>query len=182
MVVQSDGRLVVAGGNFGGDIRQFGVMRFNADGSLDQTFGQAGKATVSFGASVNQEAHTVALMPDGKIVVAGMADQLVAVARFNSDGTLDTTLKGTGKVTTDPGGGNSSIWAATVQPDGKILVGGNRLGSQGLDFLVIRYNDDGRPRWRLRLCRHHELQFPSVQQRMHLCHDGSTRWQDSDSG
>src|SRR5687767_14705361 len=77
-----------------------------ADGSLDPTFGSGGIVTTDFGSGADQ-GYAVALQPDGKIVVAGMSLGAIntdfALARYNSDGSLDTTFDTDGMVMTDLG-------------------------------------------------------------------------------
>jgi uncharacterized delta-60 repeat protein len=155
LALQSDGKIVVAGtsgtgcqpfvGNFVLPHYEFGdfaVARYNHDGSLDATFASGGKVTTDFfGGSDN--ATAVALQSSGKIVVAGFADNDFALARYNSDGSLDTSLGTGGKVNTDFSGGTDEAWTLAVQSDGKIVVAGwTRVGSSA-DFALARYNSDG---------------------------------------
>ena len=98
-VVQPDGRIVVAGSNGFGPGSGFALARYLPDGSLDPTFSGDGKLTTNFPAGYGR-ALGVALQPDGKIVAAGSADQF-AVARYNSDGTLDETFSGDGLQTVE---------------------------------------------------------------------------------
>ncbi len=146
LVVQRDGKLVVAGFS---DSR-FGLVRYNADGGLDATFGSGGKVTTDFGATAS--ASAVVLQADGKIVVAGRAAtafgtfEHFALARYLPDGTLDATFGIGGKVITDFGG-PSGASALALQADGKIVVAGTRFGgfcpSPVLDFAVARYLPNG---------------------------------------
>ena len=123
-------------------ILSFAVLTIAAPGDLDLTFNGSGKATVSFGGS-SPEARATAIQSDGKIIVAGYATPLTtlvfALARYNSDGTLDTSFDGDGKVTTAISGNNLIGFSVAIQSDGKIVVGG--LVTSG--FVVVRYNADG---------------------------------------
>ena len=102
LAVQSDGKLVWAGegtASNGGAV--FAVVRFNANGTLDQTFGTGGLATTTFGNAL-QGAQAVLVQPDGKILVGGQVlfggrppRDIGGLARFNSNGSIDTTF-GTG--------------------------------------------------------------------------------------
>jgi uncharacterized delta-60 repeat protein/uncharacterized repeat protein (TIGR01451 family) len=146
VVVQPDGRIVAAGGT--GSVWE--LARYNPDGTLDVTFGIGGKVTTDFGLFPFEWAHAVVLQPDGKIVVAGTATPQpgpfdFAVARYNLNGTLDTTFGTGGKVTTDlapPFGSTDFAYAAALQADGKIVVGGFSSGN-GLDFALVRYTANG---------------------------------------
>src|SRR5262249_13391111 len=129
------------------------LARYNTDGSLDTSFGTAGQVTTDF-AGIFQRAYSVALQSDGKIVAAGYAfisttPEDFALARSNSDGTLDTTSGTGGKVDTDFGpyvaSGASSV---ALQSDGKIVAAGYAYpfsGITGFDFALARYNSDGSP-------------------------------------
>lgn len=138
LALQADGKIIVAGYS-GSDNVDFALVRYNNDGALDQTFAQTGQVTTDFGGEDNGLA--VALQTDGKILVVGSSgnnDDDFALARYNSDGTLDATFHQTGKVTSNLGG-NDYGYALTLQSDGKILV----AGSSSTDFALARYNSDG---------------------------------------
>jgi uncharacterized delta-60 repeat protein len=147
VVIQPDGKIVVAGDTGFGLASDFAVARYDDDGSLDTTFSSDGKVITDFGTDYDR-GKAIALQPDGKIVVAGdtgfgLASDF-AVARYNSDdGSLDTTFDGDGKVTTDFGGSNDEGRAIVVQPDGKIVVMGTAFIGDSLDFAIARYNVDG---------------------------------------
>lgn len=87
--------------------QDFGLSRFNVDGSLDATFGRGGKVTSDFG-STSESATTIGVQSDGKIVVAGIAVDLetadFVLARYTVDGRLDETSGINGSVRTDLGG------------------------------------------------------------------------------
>jgi uncharacterized delta-60 repeat protein len=98
-------------------------MRYNADGSLDTTFSGDGKLTTQVG--IVGGASSVAIQSDGKIVVAGGADNDFAVVRYNPDGSLDTDFFGVGMVITPVSSGDDYANGVVIQPDGKIVVGGH---------------------------------------------------------
>jgi len=137
VAVQPDGKIVAVGA---------GIIRYNPDGSLDTSFAGDGKQTTDFGTSA------VALQADGKIVVAGSlflslfpADADFALARYNTDGSPDTTFSGDGKLTTDLGGLDAAAEVA-LQADGKIVAGGGSgtpNDSSEAEFALARYNPDG---------------------------------------
>ncbi|MFC1820224.1 LamG-like jellyroll fold domain-containing protein [Thermodesulfobacteriota bacterium] len=141
IALQSDGKIVVAGTWFNGLDDDFAVARYNADGSLDTTFGSGGKVITAIGSS--DAANDVAVQSDGKIVVAGSAftgsKWDFAVVRYNTDGSLDTTFGSGGTVTTAIGLGIDYAYGMAVQSDGKIVVAGESSGV----FAVVRYNTDG---------------------------------------
>jgi uncharacterized delta-60 repeat protein len=111
VAVQSDGKIVVVGRaetNTGLATTDIALARYNANGSLDTTFGTGGKVTTAFVPTNNQvydDAFAVVIQPDGRIVVAGYTglafEEVFAVARYNVNGTLDSTFGNGGKVTTD---------------------------------------------------------------------------------
>jgi uncharacterized delta-60 repeat protein len=143
VAIQGDGKIVAAGGDGGG----FGLARYTVSGGLDTTFGTGGKVNTDFGDSAS--GISVAIQSDGKIVVAGFAGSStpdVAVARYNSDGSLDSTFGSGGKVTTDFGDSDIGTSVA-IQSDGKIVVAGftftGFIGSGAGDFIVARYQTDG---------------------------------------
>ena len=143
VVLQSDGKVVMAGA--AGD--HFAVVRYNNDGSLDASFGGTGKVITYFGAQ-KSTATAVRIQNDGKIVVAGYStngfETVFAVARYNSDGTLDPTFDGDGRVTTQVRGISDRAYALAIQGDGKIVVGGEAATFGGdYDFALVRYNADG---------------------------------------
>jgi uncharacterized delta-60 repeat protein len=114
-----------------------------ADGDLDPTFNADGKLTTSF-AEGEANARSVAIQPDGKIVVAGAVGSDFGLARYETDGSLDATFDGDGRVVTDLSGGLDAARGVAVQADGKIVAVGvvDQLGPDPT-FGLVRYNDDG---------------------------------------
>src|SRR5262249_8878944 len=106
LVVQPDGKLVAAGARAGRSYYDFAGARHHPDRSLDTTFNGSGKVTTALGPGTDS-AWALALQQDGKLVAAGYAingsNGDFALARYNTDGSLDTTFNGTGKVTTSIG-------------------------------------------------------------------------------
>ena len=143
LAIQSDGKIVVAGDSYNGINYDFAVVRYNSDGSLDNTFGSNGIVTTEFGS--DDSGNSVAIQPDGKIVVAGFSHQGnddFAVARYNIDGSLDNSFDSDGKVTT-PIGSDDYAYGVAIQPDGKIVVSGRAKINNQRDYAVVRYNSDG---------------------------------------
>jgi uncharacterized delta-60 repeat protein len=144
VAVQPDGKIVVASSNN----QDFAVLRLNADGTLDTSFDGDGSVTTDIGSSSFDIGYSVSVLPDGKVVVAGTSTASgsydIAVVRYNVDGSLDTSLNGTGKLLTDIGTQASDVGQSVfVQPDGKIVVSGFSYASGSADFVVVRYNADG---------------------------------------
>jgi len=150
LAIQSNGKLVVAGGSkFDGRDGRFAIARYNADGSLDATFGGDGKVTTDF-SRYGDDAAGVAIQPDGKIVVAGDArlgsgNSAFAVARYEADGTLDATFGGgDGEVVTQFTHKNDGVAGLALQPDGKIVVcGGTGFDARTSKLALARYDTDG---------------------------------------
>ena len=123
----SDGKIVVSGVV---DYAYFGVVRYNANGSLDNSFDGDGISLLPGAPSLRRG---MAVQPDGKIVVIGLS----LVARFNTDGSLDTSFDVDGMAS--PGG-----YTVAMQPDGKIVIGTGRNDPGGkLDFAISRLNSNG---------------------------------------
>jgi uncharacterized delta-60 repeat protein len=143
MTLQSDGKMVLVGYSSNGSNDDFAVVRYNADGSLDTSFGTGGKVTISVGSSSDQ-AYAVTTQTDGKIVVSGTSyngsNLDFAVIRLNTGGSLDTSFSGDGKVMVDFASGTDEAQSVVVQPDGKIIVGGYTNASL---FALTRLNSDG---------------------------------------
>ena len=148
--VQIDGKIVVAGRAHNGSNRDIALARYNTDGSLDNSFGSAGKVITPIGPG-DERAFGIALQADGKIVVTGFSDTAsnggdVAVLRYNSNGGLDGSFGGgDGIVTTTVSSSGDAGYDVAVLPDGKILVAGYGFNGNYDDFVLLRYLSDGSP-------------------------------------
>lgn len=146
LALQPDGKLVSAGYASASQVGDFVVVRFNTDGSPDNTFDGDGELSTEILAG-DDRARSVTVRSDGKIVVSGEAsngsDYDFALARYNPDGSLDTSFDTDGKLTTPFFAGNDRSRVVLFQPDGKILALGNADSGTGLDFATARYNNDG---------------------------------------
>jgi uncharacterized delta-60 repeat protein len=129
--LQTDGRIVVAGKTwvsytFNSSNHDFFVMRMNSNGSLDSTFGGSGYINTNFGKV--DDARDLLIQPDGRIVVSGSAEissqEYLAIARYNSDGSLDTSFDGDGRLQFRTPGAltdNSTGVAVALQANGSLL-------------------------------------------------------------
>ncbi len=145
VVIQPDGKILVTGNPTNTRI-EFGVARFNSNGSLDTSFGTNGIASHSIYPSENSDpgnVRFVALQSDGKILVAGELRlaccnvySLFQVIRYNSDGSLDRVYEN------DNGGYENDITALVIQPDGKILLSGNTYDGTDYRMGFVRLNPD----------------------------------------
>ena len=148
VTVQTDGKIVVAGMTDPGAAANFGLVRYNVDGSLDASFGIGGKVVTDFGANL-EAGNGVAMQTDGKIVVAGFSisgsHSDFVMARYSGDGSLDASFGNGGKVTANFGLNNDQAISVVIQPDGKILVAGSTSAGAGTgaDYAVARFNGDG---------------------------------------
>lgn len=146
LLVQPDGKIVIAGRNSNNNVNSFLICRYKADGTVDTGFGTNGITVTPVASGSNDEIKSVTLMADGKIVVCGNSvttARKIALARYKADGKIDNTFGTNGIVTTTIANG-SSAEEVLIQPDGKIVIGGWSQGSNGLrSFVVARYNNTG---------------------------------------
>jgi len=147
--IQSDGKIVVGGRSWNtpNDVEpDFTIVRYNADGSLDSSFDGDGKVTTDF-LLLHNWVLDILIQPDGKIIAAGAVsngtDWNFALARYNTNGSLDNSFGVNGKLTESFGSGDDWANAVALQPDGKILVGGWSEAGGTADFTVARFNEDG---------------------------------------
>jgi uncharacterized delta-60 repeat protein len=160
VAIQSDGKILAAGSTdyeYGQPI--YGTLaRYNANGSLDTSFGTAGTGIIVINWSGSTEyggLRAVVIQPDGKILTGGGAQiganpAFLGLLRFNADGTPDTSFgQGTAKVitqiyaTANPPIGFNMIGALALQPDGKIVAGSYAYDGTYVNPVLVRYNTDG---------------------------------------
>jgi uncharacterized delta-60 repeat protein len=148
VAIQPDGKIVVVGnaGSYNAPTStDFALVRYNADGSLDTSFGDDGEVTTDIGEGASNYDHinygrAVAIQADGRIVVGGDGVR-AAVARYQADGSLDTSF------------GEDGIAMATrrmqylndlgIDPTGMIIVGGSGFSPQSGDLALARFDPDG---------------------------------------
>ena len=147
MVIQPDLKIAVAGVADELWYPDPCVARYLPDGELDTTFGVDGIVHVDLGAS-GGHGRAIALQPDGKLVVAGrryvsgVGDEFIVV-RMLTDGTMDTGFGTNGVVTTHVTNVTDVLVSVLIQPDGKILAGGNAGSPPNRSFALVRYMPDG---------------------------------------
>lgn len=169
MVIQPDGKIVLAGyGNtyLPSGMDEFSILRINANGTIDNSFGNAGRVFLDL-SNATEGAHltdnrinSIAIQPDGKIVVAGTVKSIpsppnyplnysdIGVVRLNSNGSLDTTFNATGKKRIDLSsitGGSSSYDVCNgvaIRANGKIVLAGNTVNNINESSNTINNNND----------------------------------------
>ena len=154
IVVQADGKIIVVGVSGAGpysELNDFALARYNSDGSLDQSFGVSGKVKTHFPGVDNtgSSATSVALQPDGKLVVGGYhkkndrTPHQFALARYNLNGTLDSAFGQAGKVMTGMGLGDAYSFGIVLQSNGRIVLAGYSTTTQDHDFSLAGYSSNG---------------------------------------
>jgi len=155
LAIQIDGKIVVAGYSLAAAdnwrTADFAIVRYNPDGSLDPSFGGTGKILIPDSDSADY-ARSVAIQPNGKIVVAGDSSNIgsdftvegsdFALVRLNPNGSLDTSFNGTGTVITSVGNAWDTASSVAIQTDGKIVVAGDTGPDEFKNFVVVRYQGD----------------------------------------
>jgi uncharacterized delta-60 repeat protein len=156
LALQDDDKIVVAGQADTGN-EDFGLVRYNADGTLDTSFDGDGKVTTDVGGAAEEDqANAVAIQGDGKIVAAGYANPTgsgfhedFALARYNTDGSPDTSFDGDGKVVTPISASDDFpddiANALVIRGDGKIVAAGSsrEASSTQTNFALVSYNANG---------------------------------------
>jgi len=150
VAMQTDGKIVVSSSGYTNAASyDFWVVRYNTDGSLDDTFGAGGavRTPIGPGASLDQ-GKALVIQPNGKIVVGGRApngsNYDFVVVRYKRNGSLDAKWGNGGILTTDLGGNSDGINAIAIQTNGRIVVGGETdSGTAGTrKFALARYIGD----------------------------------------
>jgi uncharacterized delta-60 repeat protein len=162
VAVQADGKIVVVGFTTtlaGQD--DFALVRFDSSGAVDSSFGSGGTVITDFNGSTDR-ARRIRIQPDGKLLVAGFMSVVIppsvafesfALARYNIDGSLDTSYADGGKTHDSPAGSFDYAQSLALQADGKVVVVGGAAndGASDPDVGIVRYLGDtdlGLPGWR----------------------------------
>ena len=144
----ADGKILVGGYSSNSTDYDFALVKLNANGSVDASFGKNGMVTTGIGIE-NDKAAAMQVQADGKIVLAGSVyrsgatDADFGFVRYHSDGSLDTTFDGDGKQTVSLGAGLDEAYSLAIQTDGKIIAGGSSVQGSSLHFASVRLNVDG---------------------------------------
>ena len=144
VALQGDGKILAAGFSWGDTSYEFTLVRYNINGTLDGTFGSGGIVKTDFGGY--DEAWSIIIQGDSKIVVAGYSNTTkpdFAIARYNSNGTLDNSFATGGKIRFAFGSGNDYCWSVVLQTDGKLVLGGDTYNGSNYDFALARLNTNG---------------------------------------
>jgi uncharacterized delta-60 repeat protein len=151
VAVQPDGKIVAAGYKRVGGLFDFAVVRYNLNGTQDASFGNLGVVVIPVGASTDI-ARSLAILPDGKILVAGESfsnatSNDMAVVRLNANGSIDGTFGSAGVALVNFTGGADSATSMAVQPNGKIVLAGTAIadgpGGSQRAFALARLLPDG---------------------------------------
>jgi uncharacterized delta-60 repeat protein len=146
LTVQADGNVILVSRSWGTDERML-LVRFNANGTLDTTFGSNGTTVYAPIGSISFDVTGPALQSDGKILVASTSTDFinyeVLLLRYNANGTLDTTYGINGAAIFYHGGYYTAINRLVLQSDGKALVTGHIWNGTDPDLVLQRYNADG---------------------------------------
>lgn len=149
VAIQSDGKIVVVGQcfeSFATDL-DFAIARYNPDGTPDFTFGTFGKVTTDF-FGADDRATAVVILPNGKFIVGGSARNGTfldfALARYNTDGSLDAGFGSGGTVVTDFAGTEDTIEDIAIQSDNRIVAVGSTFNvATKSNFAIARYRANG---------------------------------------
>ena len=157
IALQSDGKMVAVGQlgcTFSGSCLipgyKFAFARFNTNGSMDTTFGTNGVITNNFSLMADptnnpgfEQLKNIVVQPDGKLIVGldtfDGSHYHFLLARFNSNGSLDTTFGNAGEITTAFGNYDDHLHAIVLQPDGKIIAAGSTTNGTNTGIALARY-------------------------------------------
>ncbi len=149
LAVQGDGKIVVAGFSYTNDVvgGDFALLRYDADGLLDTTFGTGGMAILDIGSPTDQ-IRGIALDPLDKIVVVGTTSKNgagdFAVVRYSKNGTLDTGFGDAGMRVESLGVGDDEAFAVAIQSDASIVVVGSSSTGSYDDIALVRFDSNGK--------------------------------------
>jgi uncharacterized delta-60 repeat protein len=142
VALQRDGKIIVAGGLSKGNTSGFLILRLRPDGTPDRGFGSDGIVYTTFDQTPTA-AHALLLEPDGKILAAGAGSNEFLLARYNPDGSLDTSFGNSGRATTTIAGSSLALLNAIVADGQTVTAVGSALSHESASFTLARYRQDG---------------------------------------
>ncbi|MBN2612919.1 MAG: T9SS type A sorting domain-containing protein [Bacteroidales bacterium] len=146
IALQPDGKIIAAGFVIIGSEYDYALVRYNSDGSLDNSFGTNGCVIISFVTDTMEILKSVALLPDGKILAlgnygSGSKNHFILFC-FNQNGSPDLEF-GYNGIASDSGMTYVAVKPLLVQPDGKIVISGVARSEEGYDLFITRYLKNG---------------------------------------
>jgi uncharacterized delta-60 repeat protein len=144
LAIAVDGKLVVGGTKKNGTLSDFLVVRYNQDGTLDNTFGGSGIVVTDLGSNAD-EGYSLVINPDNKVLLSGRtgSTSVLGMVRYDPDGSLDASFGNNGKVVMSSGNGPSLWQAVALQDTDRIIVAGSSDTGPTTDFAVARYLNNG---------------------------------------
>ena len=140
-----NGNVLVAGYTQNGFDYEGALIMFDSNGELDLEFGSSGKSLTSVSCG-DYQIKSIALQDDGKILAVGIIDcgnSDFVLARYNPNGTLDTTFGNGGATLMDLDGKDDVLNSVSIQQDGKIVAAGYTFNGSRNDFVILRINTSG---------------------------------------
>jgi uncharacterized delta-60 repeat protein len=145
VTIDAQGRIIAAGSSYNGADNDFALARYNPNGSLDTSFNGTGKVTTAVSSNDPDYGNAAAIDSQGRIVVAGTSDSVFALARYNPNGSLDTSFNGSGNVVTPIGSAGNQANAVVIDAQDRIVAAGYAQGATNNDFALARYIGDQTP-------------------------------------
>jgi uncharacterized delta-60 repeat protein len=149
LAIQSDGKILNSGASSFSSVSKFSMLRCATNGTLDNSFGSFGKIATSIPNESVSASYAMTLQPDHKIILAGVAANApdyqlqLALVRYNTNGTLDTTFGTSGAAVASIGLGSSEVLAVALQGDGKIVTACRAQSGPYFKFAVARFMPNG---------------------------------------
>ncbi|MDF1676390.1 MAG: hypothetical protein P1U44_11805, partial [Vicingaceae bacterium] len=144
--IQSDGKIILTGSIDNISNQDFATVRYNNNGTLDNSFGQNGIVITDIN-GFNDIATSSAVQSDGKIIISGFSvngnDNDFVLVRYNTNGSIDNSFGINGKVITPIGSSHDNARSMVIQSDDKIVLAGSSNNGSDYDFAIVRYKNNG---------------------------------------